>query len=166
MSEKQQQKEIIYTFIDSQNLNLSIRDQGWKLDFAKLKIYLKEKYNVTESFVFLGYVPSNKSLYERLYKFGYRIIFKPISRSSDGKIKGNIDAELVLHSMIEYKNYNKAIIVTGDGDFHCLVEYLKNNHKLERLLIPNAKKYSDLLKKCARDKIDFMNPLKSKLEYK
>jgi len=166
MSEISSQKEIIYAFIDSQNLNLSIRDQGWRLDHAKFKKYLSEKYKVSKVFIFLGYVPWNKKLYKCLNKFGYEIIFKPISMSFDGKIKGNIDAELVLHSMIEYKDYDKAIIVTGDGDFHCLIQYLKNNNKLKGLLIPDSRKYSDLLKKCARDKIDFMNSLKSKLEYK
>jgi len=33
-----------YAFIDSQNLNLSIREQGWVLDFKKFRIYLKDKY--------------------------------------------------------------------------------------------------------------------------
>lgn len=42
----------------------------------------------------------------------------------DGKRKGNVDAELVLQAMIEYPNYERAIIVTGDGDFGCLVRYL------------------------------------------
>jgi uncharacterized LabA/DUF88 family protein len=38
-----------------------------------------------------------------------------------GRVKGNVDAELVLHTMIEYDNYSKAIIISGDGDFFCLV---------------------------------------------
>ena len=64
------------------------------------------------------------------------------------KIKGNVDAELVLHTMIEYKNYDKAIIVSGDGDFYCLIEYLANNNKLAKIIVPN-KKYSSLLRKFA-----------------
>jgi hypothetical protein len=31
----------IYAFIDSQNVNLSIREQGWVLDFGKFKTYLR-----------------------------------------------------------------------------------------------------------------------------
>jgi len=61
--------------------------------------------------------------------------------------KGNVDAELVLHTMIEYPNYDKAIIVSGDGDFHCLIEHLEKHRKLARILIPNPKKYSALLRK-------------------
>lgn len=62
------------------------------------------------------------------------------------KIKGNVDAELVLHTMIEYNNYDKAIIVSGDGDFYCLAEHLAKNEKLLKIIVPN-KKYSSLLRK-------------------
>jgi uncharacterized LabA/DUF88 family protein len=83
----------------------------------------------------------------------------------DGKVKGNIDAELVLHAMIEYPNYEQAIIVTGDGDFHCLIEYLKKQNKLKKLIVPNRHEFSSLLRKFA-PKMAFMNDLKGKLEYK
>lgn len=78
--------------------------------------------------------------------------------------KGNVDAELVLHSMIESKNYEKAIIVSGDGDFHCLIKYLEEKNKLFRILAPNEFSYSSLLRKFNR-KIAFISRLKSKLEY-
>jgi len=81
-------------------------------------------------------------------------------------VKGNVDAELVLHAMIQYNNYDQAIIATGDGDFYCLVEHLNKNNKLLRLLVPNVRKYSKLLKPFAADKLDFMNNLRNKLEYK
>lgn len=68
--------------------------------------------------------------------------------------------------MIEYPNYNKALITTGDRDFHCLVKYLNEHAKLAYLLVPNQKKYSALLKKVAPGKLLFMNNLKGKLEYK
>ena len=42
---------------------------------------------------------------------------------------------MVLHTMVEYPNYDKAIVVSGDGDFHCLVEYLVQQGKLGRILI-------------------------------
>ena len=41
-----------YAFIDSQNLNLGIQLLGWKLDYKKFRIYLKEKYNVTKAYIF------------------------------------------------------------------------------------------------------------------
>jgi len=144
-------KETIYAFIDSNNLNLGILSQGWKLDFARFRIYLKDKYHVEKAFLFIGYVPGNQQLYTFLQKVGYIVVFKPIleiSKEKKTKIKGNVDAELVLHTMIEYKNYDKAIIVSGDGDFYCLIEYLANNNKLAKIIVPN-KKYSSLLRKFA-----------------
>ena len=59
--------------------------------------------------------------------------------------------------MIKYNNFDKAIIVTGDGDFYCLVDYLNQQNKLERLLKPDAFRYSGLLKTFAPNKIHFMN---------
>ena len=131
-----------YAFIDSQNLNLAVRDQGWKLDFGRFRRYLKDKYGVVKAFLFIGYVPTNQNLYTALQEQGYILIFKPTLILSNGKVKGNVDAELVLHAMIEYQNYQKAVIVSGDGDFHCLLKYLKNSNKLEKLIVPNKDKYS------------------------
>lgn len=48
--------------------------------------------------------------------------------------------------MIEYDNYQKAIIVSDDGDFHCLIEYLDLKNKLLKILTP-TKHYSSLLRK-------------------
>jgi uncharacterized LabA/DUF88 family protein len=77
-------------------------------------------------------------------------------------IKGNVDAELVLHAMIEWNNYDKALIVSGDGDFHCLVEHLLKNNKLLGVLVPNQNKFSSLLRKFG-PYILFMNQLKAQI---
>lgn len=162
MSDKKQQPNI-YAFIDSQNLNLAVQDQGWKLDFLRFRRYLNEKYFVTKAFLFIGYVPKNQQLYTYLQKVGFILIFKPCMFLPDGSVKGNVDAELVLHAMIEYPCYDQAVLVTGDGDFACLVDYLSKQGKLLKLLVPNVKKYSGLLKQVAVGKMDFMNNLQGKL---
>ena len=59
-------------------------------------------------------------------------------------VKGNIDADLVLYAMKELPNYDKAIIVSGDGDFFALVEYLIQQGRLLKLMTPN-KRFSTLL---------------------
>ena len=155
-----------YAFIDSQNLNLAIRGLGWKLDFLKFRVYLREKYLVDVAYLFIGYLPENQDLYNSLQKYGYILIFKPTLKYKDGKVKGNCDAELVLQAMIDYAKYDRAVVVSGDGDFHCLVHYLSQQDKLEKVLIPNKFSYSALLKKAAADKLAFINDLKQKLEYK
>lgn len=153
-----------YAFIDSQNLNLAIRSQGWVLDFRKFRIYLRDKYKADKAFLFIGYMPQNQDLYTGLQKDGYILVFKPTLVSPEGKVKGNVDAELVLHTMIEYPNYDKALIVTGDGDFYCLVDYLIKHDKLLKLIIPNKEKFSSLFRKLMPH-IVFMNDLRNKLEH-
>ena len=153
-----------FAFIDSQNLNLSIRSQGWVLDFKRFRIYLKDKYDITEAFLFIGYVNTNQNLYVSLQQDGYILVFKPTLFLPTGGVKGNVDAELVLHSMVEYPNYDKALIVSGDGDFYCLIEYLKKHDKLLKIMVPNMKQYSSLLRKFALDTV-YMNDLSNKLKY-
>lgn len=145
---KKKKQQVVYAFIDSQNLNLGVKSQGWTLDFAKFRRYLTDKYHVSKAFLFIGMVPGNQPLYTYLQKAGYLCIFKPTLERKEGKktiIKGNVDAELVLHTMIEYKNYDKAIIVSGDGDFHCLINYLEAKKKLQYVITPN-KNFSRLLR--------------------
>lgn len=157
----------IYAFIDSQNLNLGVRSCGWKLDWRKFRQYLRNKYGVKKAYLFIGQVAGNESLYTYLQECGYLLIFKPTLEYKIGgkvKIKGNVDAELVLHTMIQLENYDKAIIVSGDGDFYCLVEYLEKKRKLMRILVPNSK-FSGLLRKFNRY-IVRVDLLKASLELK
>jgi len=154
----------IYAFIDSQNLNLATKSQGWELDFKKFRIYLQDKFNVDKAFLFIGLCPGNESLYKALQEYGYILIFKP-TLEVKGKIKGNCDAELVLHCMIEFKNFDKAIIISGDGDFHCLIEHLEKKKKLLKLGIPNKQKYSALLRKFS-NYFFFIGDIKSKVQHK
>ncbi|MFH1838064.1 MAG: NYN domain-containing protein [Candidatus Kuenenbacteria bacterium] len=162
----QKQTDNNYAFIDSQNVNLGIQSLGWKLSWKRFRIYLKEKYKVSIAYLFIGYIPQNQDLYQSLQKTGYILIFKPLIPNKDGNIKGNVDADLVLQAMIDYKNYYKAIIVTSDGDFYSFVKYLYEHEKLEKNISPHTKTCSVLLKKSAKEKIVFMDNLRKKLEYK
>ena len=155
-------KENNYAFIDSTNLNLAIINQGWVLDFKKFRKYLSDKFSVTKAYLFIGYVNSNESLYSYLQESGYIVIFKPTLRLPDETYKGNVDAELVFHTMIQYNNYDKALIVSGDGDFYCLIEYLIKQEKMKRLIIPNKYRFSSLLRKFSH-LITFLNGTKQKL---
>ncbi|MCJ7580608.1 MAG: NYN domain-containing protein [Candidatus Aminicenantes bacterium] len=154
-----------FAFIDSQNLNLSVKAQGWDLDYKRFRKYLEEKLGVTQAFLFIGYIQKNQRLYTALQKKGYVLIFKPTMILPSGKVKGNVDAELVLHTMIEWPNYEKAVIISGDGDFSCLIEHLDKHNKLEKLVIPNQHNYSSLLRPYTKFMLH-LTPLKFKLEYR
>jgi uncharacterized LabA/DUF88 family protein len=160
-------KKGVYAFIDSQNLNLGIQKMGWKMDWKKFRQFLKNKYGVTKALMFIGYVPEFEPMYKQLHDAGYNIVLKPTfdmtkprpeaekngengNGSQNGSyqkpVKGNIDADLVLWAMKELPNYKQAVIVSGDGDFFCLVEYLAQKDRLSKLLTPNEH-YSSLYNK-------------------
>lgn len=155
-----------YAFIDGQNLYLAILELGWKLDYKKFRVYLKEKYGVEKAYMFMGFLPTNQELYNFLQTVGFVIIFKPILQNEKNVIKGNCDAELVLQAMVDRESYDQAIIITGDGDFYCLVKYLDTQKKLVAVLAPSVKNCSSLLKKIAGKKISFVSDLEKKLAYK
>ncbi|HET9173716.1 MAG TPA: NYN domain-containing protein [Candidatus Saccharimonadales bacterium] len=155
-----------YAFIDSQNLNLGTQKMGWKMDWRKFRQFLRDTYGVTHAYMFIGYMAENEQLYEHMHELGYLIVLKPTidmkvlpeaeSEATENHdaakvekekptVKGNIDADLVLHAMKELPNYNKAIIVSGDGDFFGLIEYLVAQNKLLHIMTPNWQ-YSSLLK--------------------
>lgn len=160
-------KQTIYAFIDSQNLNLGVRSLGWKLDYKKFRLYLKNKYNVEKAYLFIGAVGGNQPLYTSLQEAGFILVFKPtVHYFEDGKktVKGNVDAELVLYAAAKtYTEFDKAIIVSGDGDFHCLVEYLAEHNKLLHIMTPN-RQYSKLLRKFTKF-IVRLDVLRPKLAY-
>lgn len=171
------QPKQVYAFIDSQNLHLGVRNdikspkgelvyEGWPLDYRKFRLYLKNKYGVTRAYFFIGNVPGKESFYRALQEMGYIVVLKPTMPYRENGVtsmKGNVDAELVLYaSALTYPQYDQAVIVSGDGDFLCLVEYLDAEGKLLKVLAPN-KKYSSLLKKYA-SYILVVSEMKDKLE--
>jgi len=142
-------ENIVYAFIDSQNINLGILANRWELDWGKFRLFLRNKYGVKKAFLFIGYIKKNKRLYDYLERVGFILVFKNVlAIHKDHKVvyKGNVDAELVLHVVVEMPNYNKVLIASGDGDFYCLVQYLEQKRKLKKILTPNER-YSSLLKK-------------------
>lgn len=167
-----------YAFIDSQNLNLGVQKVGWKMDWRKFRLWLQEKYNVTHAYMFIGYMAENESLYELMHEHGYLIVLKPTleikprpedEAPKDGEeqkpvVKGNIDADLVLYAMKEYYNYQKALIVSGDGDFFGLIEFLAQRDKLLKVLTPNQR-YSTLLKEF-EEYIEGIDTHRSELAYR
>lgn len=157
--------QVNYAFIDGNNLHLTMVYLGWNLDYRKFRVYLSEHYGVIKAYYFIGYVPQNTGLYNSLQDSGYNLVFKPILKRPDGKVKGNCDAELILQAMIDLNKYEKAVIVSSDGDYYCLVNYLLSIDKLETVLAPCEKGCSHLLIKASKGKMAYMDNLKRKLEY-
>ena len=159
-------KENNYAFIDSQNVHKGTQSLGWELDWKKFRIYLQDKYSVSSAFLFLGFMPDKQRLYEYLQGCGYILIFKPLVFATGGAVKGNCDADLVLHSITKMTEYDKAIIVTSYGDFYSLVRYLYENNRLEMVLSSYVRTCSKLLKKESKEKINYMSNLRNKISRK
>ena len=138
----------VFAFIDSQNLNLGVRDMGWRLDFQRFRKYLTDKYRVSSALLFLGYVKSNQYLYDYLAKSGYKLIFKHTVKTRYG-LKGNVNAELIVYALahVYEKICDKAVVVSGDGDFAILAEFLLKKEALSAFIVPNKQTVSILIKK-------------------
>ncbi len=152
-------KPVVYAFIDSQNLNVGTQKFGWKMNWIQFRKWLASEYGVDKAFMFIGYIPENESLYDQMHDAGFMVVLKPTfdmtrlkpeeklnaqGEPEDKKpVKGNIDTDLVLWAMKEMSNYQKAIIVSGDGDFFSLVEYLEAKKRLLHVMTPSGH-YSQL----------------------
>lgn len=155
-----------YAFIDAQNLNSGLYKLGWKIDWKRFREYLREEAGIEVAYVFLGFMLGNQDLYLMLQKSGFVVVFKEILTTESGEVKGNIDAEMILQAMIDYDRYNQALIVSGDGDFTCLLRYLGQNGKLLGVLAPYEKGLSSLIQKLAGDKVEYLRALRKKVEYR
>lgn len=155
-----------FAFIDNTNVYKGIEMLGWRMDLVRFRKLLTERYGVTRAYMFIGFIPGKQDMYRDFQKTGYTLIFKPTLPNKDGGIKGNCDAELVLQAMIDINDYKKAVIVTGDGDFQCLIKYLRKIDKLGYVISPNRKWCSILLKREAREHHVFIEEMRLKLELK
>lgn len=157
-----------FAYIDGANLYKGLESSNWKLDYERFRIWLKEKYNVKHAYIFIGLISKYKDLYTYLQKSGFTLIFKETIYDGDGKPKGNCDADLVLQVVRDTyeNNFDKAVIVSSDGDYSSLVKFLQEKEKLKIILSPsNVDKCSILLKR-TNAPITYINDQKSILEAK
>jgi len=155
-----------YAFIDGTNLHLSAKYLGWEIDWKVFREYLGRRHNVSQAYYFIGYLMEYEPLYDDLKSYGYNLIYKPVLKLPDGRIKGNCDAEIVLNAMIEINNYNSAVIVTGDGDISCLVKHLRSVDKFKLVVSCRQDSCSHLLRKAAGGNIMFLDLVRWKFEKK
>jgi uncharacterized LabA/DUF88 family protein len=142
------EKSINFAYIDGANLHKGTNDLGWNIDYKKLRIWLKDKYNVSNAYLFIGLISKNKNLYTYLQESGFILIYKEVILGGNGTIKGNCDASLVLKTTSDFyeKHFEKAVIISSDGDYAELIDFLKNKSAL-RIVISPSNKCSYLLRK-------------------
>ena len=156
-------KENNLAFIDGQNfyLGTTLSDKPWRVNLSRFKIYLEKKYSVVEAYYFLGYVQDiNQEIYSEIQKAGFILVFKQHNPAMLGKKKGNVDTDIVFAIMkrLHKKNdFNKIVLVSGDGDYKLLVDFLIEENKLKKILFPNRKFASSLYKSLGGEYFDYLD---------
>lgn len=136
------QKGIIFAFIDAQNIAKSIKNAGWNINWSTFRQWLAENYNVSEAYMYIGYMEKNQDLYLQLNNNGFNIVFKQMIKSgqeakaNSDEVKGNVDVDLTVGVWEKADKYDQAVIITGDGDFVSLLQHLLNRKKLKNIIVP------------------------------
>ena len=141
-------------FIDGQNLYMGTAKRDvypWKINLARFRVYLKEKYSVDKAYYFLGYVQeTNQELYEEIQNAGFVLIFREHNPAMIGKKKGNVDSDIIFHimkKMYKREDFEKIILVSGDGDYKLVVDFLIEEKRFAKILFPDLDRASSLYKK-------------------
>ncbi|MCL2807434.1 MAG: NYN domain-containing protein [Coriobacteriia bacterium] len=148
-------------FIDGQNLYMNTKSHGWKVNLVRFRVYLREKYAVDVAYYFLGAVDDeHQELYESIQRAGFILAFREHNRNMIGKKKGNVDTDIVftvMEKVAEGEEFDKVVLVSGDGDYIKMVKYLVKKDRLEKVLAPNRKSMSSLYKPLTPKYVDFLD---------
>lgn len=147
-----QRAKSTYAFIDAANIIYGTRDDGWKVDFAKLHKYLKERYSCEIIFYFAGVEENNlkqEKFYQILKKLGYELILRKVKifKQDNGRQvrKANCDVDLTFYAMKFLDKFERVIFFSGDGDFNLLLSYFVGLKK-EVLVYANSKRTAKEIK--------------------
>lgn len=153
------EKSGIIAYIDGANLHRGVVSLGWQLDYARFRVWLRDKYGVARAYLFIGYIPQNKDLYTHLQEAGFTLVFKDVVFDGDGKAKGNCDADLVAHAMQDFyeRRTTAAVLVTSDGDYAPLVKFWQEKQHLAVILSPAPVEKCSLLLKRTGAKIVYLD---------
>lgn len=137
-------------FIDGQNLHMAIKNwqPEWELDLNRFRFYLKRKYKVSIAYYYIGAKkPECVGLYNEIKSAGFELRFRQHGHKVRGKKKGNVDSDIIFDVMKASINSNyKFVIVSGDGDYKVMIDYLTENNRLKKIIFPNARNASSLYK--------------------
>ena len=161
-SKKHKIKEKNLAYIDGQNLRLGTLSakKPWKVNLGRFRIFLKDKYKVETAYYYLGYmIKKNQDLYEKIQKAGFVLVFREHNTAMIGKKKGNVDCDIVfsvMKKMFEKKKFDKIILVSGDGDYKMMVDFLVEQKRFKKVLFPNKQFASSLYKKLGTEFFDHL----------
>ena len=169
-----------YAFIDGTNLHLTYYYLQQPLNYQKLRNYLAKRHNVTTAYYFIGLIEKRSGYYQELELYGYTMKFRrPVLHwvdpiicqrclhvvvSGGMKRKCDCDADMAFQIIEDINNYDKAVLISSDGDFDNVVKKLITLDKFKLVLAPCKDGCSELLKSVARGRIEYLNELGSTLD--
>lgn len=159
-------------YVDGQNLYMGTtkNENPWGVDLLRFRVYLEKKYNVAKAYYYLGYLmEDNQDLYDELQSAGFIVRFREHNSQMLGKKKGNVDSDIIfsiMKQLYQKDDFDKIILVSGDGDYKMMVDFLIQENKLEKILFPNRKFASSLYKSIGGEYFDYLENIKNKIECK
>jgi uncharacterized LabA/DUF88 family protein len=119
----------VAVFVDVANLYYSARGQEVDVDYVALLKAATKGRDLIRAYAYSGLDPENENqrkFIDFLAKNGYRVVHKDIRKFGDGRVKANLDIELVVDLFRLRDRMDIAVIVSGDGDFAPAIRALQD----------------------------------------
>ena len=110
----------VAVFVDVANIFFAAKAAGVDIDYVTLLKSATAGRDLVRAYAYTGLDPENenqRNFHDFLRRHGYKVVSKDIRKYGDGKVKANLDIELVVDMMKTARNLDIAIVVSGDGDF-------------------------------------------------
>jgi uncharacterized LabA/DUF88 family protein len=110
----------VAVFVDVANIFYAAKAAGVDIDYVTLLKAATAGRDFVRAYAYTGLDPENENqrqFHSFLGRNGYKVISKDIRKYGDGRIKANLDIELVVDMLKTARNLDIAVVVSGDGDF-------------------------------------------------
>ncbi|MEJ7749525.1 MAG: NYN domain-containing protein, partial [Candidatus Limnocylindrales bacterium] len=110
----------VAVFVDVANIFYAAKAAGVDIDYVTLLKSASAGRDLVRAYAYTGLDPDNenqRNFHDFLRRSNYKVVSKDIRKYGDGKVKANLDIELVVDMMKTARNLDIAIVVSGDGDF-------------------------------------------------
>ncbi|MEO8245760.1 MAG: NYN domain-containing protein, partial [Chloroflexota bacterium] len=116
-------------FVDVANMYYAARGQDVDVDYVALLKHATKGRDLIRAYAYSGLDPENENqrkFLDFLTKNGYKVVSKDIRKFGDGRVKANLDIELVVDLFRLGDRMDIAVIVSGDGDFASAIRALQD----------------------------------------
>jgi uncharacterized LabA/DUF88 family protein len=162
-------QKVNIAYIDAANVDRALKSLNWKIDYARFRVWLKDKYQIERAYIFIGLIPKYSDLYTYLSDAGFTLVFKEVVyQNGSDTPKGNCDTDLIMQAMSDYYegNLNKAVLVSSDGDYAPLVKKFNEKDSFYAVVSPALSNKCSILLKKIGVKISYINDQRPILEQK